>query len=611
MSFLAPNEANVVNTAKKCEKKVVPSPATGRSRLDSLMGDGHISRKEGGSGTSNTAVLPRVKSFRTELDLFSINFAGQNAACIPSMEEFKDNPFELDVNDLVDECVFPESDENFLNSPRSSSAVAALPQMEMQQQQQREGDNNNDGSNCDTSNSNPVFSLKERSMGGGNDDSKKRGRIKTDEMKMGPTPIVTDPEIHIPVNVWQPIEKELGKDMKITAAAYGIPEQQTGTQPVQEGTNEQQSSIVMGINSLSFLFDSPCFSVLELDECIKSFSPPIQTGWRTLDVPSPLPPNQNGYTNLEYPLLHKDSNQYAEKLSSQQYQLFTSKKPTNVEDSEGKGQMNPHSPPLPSVDGTAKRQTSEEVSKRLPVSVLEKYYHLPLCRASEELKVSLTMLKKLCRQYGLTRWPHRQVSSLNKSITKHEEKLKGCKEKEHTAQIRAKIVNLKTKRALINKSASTGLNTDVLNAVFAAKPGEVDEMEIIRTGNFSQLANLVKAGNSANQHTQLQGGKQSPNSIQTSLAFTVQNNSTAPVWAWQKQQQQHTAAQNGFASGEFQELEVDNNTHHNVRNQDCLPFPSLVEEKNTCDLEPSTAYRKEVTNDEVDIFSNMLKKFSV
>ncbi len=165
------------------------------------------------------------------------------------------------------------------------------------------------------------------------------------------------------------------------------------------------------------------------------------------------------------------------------------------------------------------------------------YDTIMMYRASEELKVSLTMFKKLCRQYGLTRWPHRQVSSLNKSITKvntvkherafefflreyyklsshsycvnlsmvywgtfflcllkHEEKLKGCKEKEHTAQIRAKIVNLKTKRALINKSASAGLNTDVLNAVFAAKPGEVDEMEIIRMGNFSQLANLVKVG---------------------------------------------------------------------------------------------------------------------
>ncbi len=70
--------------------------------------------------------------------------------------------------------------------------------------------------------------------------------------------------------------------------------------------------------------------------------------------------------------------------------------------------------------------------------------------------------------------------------------MKGCKEKEHAAQIRDKIVNFKTKRALIIKSASAGLNTDVLNAVFAAKPGEVDEIEIIRMGDFSQLASLVK-----------------------------------------------------------------------------------------------------------------------
>ncbi len=222
-SFLLPNEADVVNTTKKCEKKV-PSPATGRSRLDSLMGDGHISRKEGDSGsdTSNTAAPLRVKSFRTELDLFSVNFTGQNVACIPSMDEFKDSPFELDVNDLVDEYVSPESDGDFLNSLRPSSAVAALPQMEVQQQQQREGDNSNDRSIRDTSNSNPVFSLKERSMGGSNDDPKKNGKINADEMKMGPTPIVTDSEIHIPMNMWQPIEKELGKDMKITAAAYGM-----------------------------------------------------------------------------------------------------------------------------------------------------------------------------------------------------------------------------------------------------------------------------------------------------------------------------------------------------------------------------------------------------
>ncbi len=68
----------------------------------------------------------------------------------------------------------------------------------------------------------------------------------------------------------------------ITLCYYaGIPEQQT-IQPVQEGTNEQQSSIVMGINSLASLLDSPCFTVRELDEYIKSFSPLVQTGSRTL-----------------------------------------------------------------------------------------------------------------------------------------------------------------------------------------------------------------------------------------------------------------------------------------------------------------------------------------
>lgn len=58
----------------------------------------------------------------------------------------------------------------------------------------------------------------------------------------------------------------------------------------------------------------------------------------------------------------------------------------------------------------AKRQTSEDVAARLPLDVLECFYHVPLNVAAQELDVSLTMLKKLCRAYGVKRWPHRQVS---------------------------------------------------------------------------------------------------------------------------------------------------------------------------------------------------------
>ncbi len=197
--------------------------------------------------------------------------------------------------------------------------------------------------------------------------------------------------------------------------------------------------------------------------------------------------------------------------------------------------------------------------------------------------------------------------------------MKECKEREHAAQLRTKIENLKIKRILTIKSASVGLNTDVLNAVFTAKPGEVNEMEIIRTGNFSQLANLVqvkknsfsiplykpfvffeasgskstmyaydminmkaplhiclKACSGVVAHTdisefqargpvilnrQRQDGQQPSSSIQPSaVAYAAQSNSSAPMWAWQRQQY-NAAARNGFAVEEFQEPEAGGNPH--------------------------------------------------
>lgn len=47
-----------------------------------------------------------------------------------------------------------------------------------------------------------------------------------------------------------------------------------------------------------------------------------------------------------------------------------------------------------------------------PVSLkrfLSKYFHLPIVDASKELGMCTTMLKKLCRRCGITRWPYRKV----------------------------------------------------------------------------------------------------------------------------------------------------------------------------------------------------------
>ncbi len=199
-SFLLPNgkmfSEGRQNIKKDVKKRLSPS--------DFLLGDGHISRKEGSDNSTSNMAPPRVKSFRTELDLFSIDLTGQNIACNPSTgEEFKDNPFELDVGDFVDEYISPEDDGELYNGS-DSSAAGASSQMEMQRQ--RVGGNGQQGSVLDIPDSNSVFSLNEQSRGG-NDDPQKDRRMNKDEIKTSPIPIVTDSDIRIPVNVWQLTDK--------------------------------------------------------------------------------------------------------------------------------------------------------------------------------------------------------------------------------------------------------------------------------------------------------------------------------------------------------------------------------------------------------------------
>lgn len=41
---------------------------------------------------------------------------------------------------------------------------------------------------------------------------------------------------------------------------------------------------------------------------------------------------------------------------------------------------------------------------------LSKYFHLPIVDAAKELGMCTTMLKKLCRRCGISRWPYRKVN---------------------------------------------------------------------------------------------------------------------------------------------------------------------------------------------------------
>ena len=49
-------------------------------------------------------------------------------------------------------------------------------------------------------------------------------------------------------------------------------------------------------------------------------------------------------------------------------------------------------------------------------SELSQYFSMPIIQAARELKVGLTVLKKKCREFGIPRWPHRKMKSLESLI---------------------------------------------------------------------------------------------------------------------------------------------------------------------------------------------------
>lgn len=49
-------------------------------------------------------------------------------------------------------------------------------------------------------------------------------------------------------------------------------------------------------------------------------------------------------------------------------------------------------------------------SSHIDYSVLQQHFHLPISQVAKELGVCATVLKKLCRQHGIPRWPHRKVN---------------------------------------------------------------------------------------------------------------------------------------------------------------------------------------------------------
>ena len=76
-------------------------------------------------------------------------------------------------------------------------------------------------------------------------------------------------------------------------------------------------------------------------------------------------------------------------------------------------------------------------------------FHLPIAEAAEHLAICPTLLKNLCRDLGLPRWPYRQIQSLANMIEKLEAVLLTEVLEQEKESLRKRISELREKRILI------------------------------------------------------------------------------------------------------------------------------------------------------------------
>ncbi|XP_027362028.1 protein RKD5 isoform X2 [Abrus precatorius] len=99
-----------------------------------------------------------------------------------------------------------------------------------------------------------------------------------------------------------------------------------------------------------------------------------------------------------------------------------------------------------------KRAPSDHVAK-ISLSDLVKYFGMPIVEASRNLNVGLTVLKRKCREFGIPRWPHRKIKSLDSLIhdLQEEAKHQELKDKEAAMAVTKRQRMLESEKENIEK----------------------------------------------------------------------------------------------------------------------------------------------------------------
>jgi hypothetical protein len=72
--------------------------------------------------------------------------------------------------------------------------------------------------------------------------------------------------------------------------------------------------------------------------------------------------------------------------------------------------------PALTADGPGSSSEGVQTSTVICERELRQHFHLPLHTAAQKFGICTTAFKKLCRRFGIAKWPHRQLRGIDKKI---------------------------------------------------------------------------------------------------------------------------------------------------------------------------------------------------
>mmetsp|Transcript_19228 Transcript_19228/g.28381 ORF Transcript_19228/g.28381 Transcript_19228/m.28381 type:complete len:452 (+) Transcript_19228:156-1511(+) len=138
-----------------------------------------------------------------------------------------------------------------------------------------------------------------------------------------------------------------------------------------------------------------------------------------------------------------------------------------VENGTSKGMEKLVVPQAPQVLSKKMKHPKGWRSNSITLKVLEKHYSKSLVETSKSVGLSVTMLKKACRRFGIRRWPHRKLACIDRMIVKTKSSLAELEGKSVANQIQGEmtietlqqqIKILEAKRLAVCQATSRGMD---------------------------------------------------------------------------------------------------------------------------------------------------------